>query len=412
MKKIKMKNLIITGIIIGVLLSFPSATAEEPAWSYETSGSVLSVASAEDVIVVGSRGGTISTFGINGALKWRYKTNGDVGSIAIFEDTIAVGSADSNIYVFEKNTGRVRWNAYAGEFPKVVVSDKAVAAGTYDNQLYVLDKYNGNIIWNKTGIEEIENIFSLAVSENMLVVATFDWEVETKGYVRAFDIETGSELWEHKIDGWVYTLAVSDNIIVAGSWEKRKGLVFEQGRGGVYAFDKSGNLKWSFPAVEDITSVAVSGDRVAFGVGHTYDEDRIYLVDKETGNVLWDQYTRAPIMDLKSPYSVQWLALTGDSVIFGARDGKVYTYEKETGCERWSYKTKADVHTVTAFDGKVIAGSLDRNVYVFNEGKGSSWCKKQMDKNTLKIIEIGGIIVALIGIVLLFLLFSGRIGRG
>ena len=162
-----------------------------------------------------------------------------------------------------------------------------------------------------------------------------------------------------------------------------------------------------------VMSVAISGDRVAFGVGHTYDEDKVYLVDKDTGEVLWEQYTRAPILDLKTPYSVQWIALTEGSAIFGSRDGKVNVYEKETGCERWNYKTGADVHTVVAASGgKVIAGSLDRNVNVFNEGEiGSASCPliKTLDERTLKIIETLGVIIVLVGIILLFLLFTGRI---
>ena len=412
MKKNKIKNLIITGIIIGVLLSFSNATAQEPAWTYETSGSVLSVASTEDIIVGGSRGGMVSAFDISGTLKWRYKTDGDVGSIAIFGDTLAVGSADSNIYVFDKDTGQLKWTAYAGEFPKVAVSDKFVVVGSYDNSLYVVDKDSGGVIWNKTRAEEIGSIFSIAISKNTVVAVTGDLDTDmTKGAVYAFDIETGEELWKYKVEGWVYTLAVSDDMIVAGSWEKERGAVFEKGRGGVYAFDKNGNLKWRFTAVEDITSVAISGDNVAFGVGHTYDEDMVYLVDKETGNVSWSQYIRAPNTDLKSPFSVQWIALTEGSVIVGLRDGKVHAYEKKTGCERWDYKTKSDVHTVTASNGKIVAGSLDRSFYVFDEGEigSASWCKKQMSESTLRIIEIVGVVAIILGIAFLVLLFSGKI---
>jgi outer membrane protein assembly factor BamB len=399
-----MKKLLIIGVIFWVMILSSIAVAEKSLWSYETNGAVLAVEATGDTVAVGSKGGVVSVFGMNGALKWKYKTSGDVGSISIFGDTMAVGSADSLIYVFDKNTGNLRWTSGAGEIPKVAVSENTVAVGTYDNKLYVFD-LEGRLRWNVTGSDEIKNIFSIAISKDLLIVATGDIENAPKiGDVHAFNINTGSEKWRQPIDGWAFTMAVSDDTIVAGSWKEK------MGNGEVYAFDREGNVKWKFSGSEEVSSVAVSGDAVAFGeLG--YDEGKVHLLDKDTGKVRWTEYVREPFMDMQSMFSMQWIALTEDSVVVGSRDNKVHVYEKSTGCERWSYKTNEDVHTVAVADGKIVAGSTDMSVYVFNEGEiGSApWCKKQMGEETLKIIEIIGIAVAVLGIIFLFLLFTGRI---
>ena len=406
-----MKNLIITLIIFGVLL-FPSTViAQDPLWRYETPGAVLAIETTEDTVAIGSKGGVISVFSITGILKWKFRTGGDVGSISIFGDTLAVGSADSSIYIFDSDTGQLRWTAYIGEFPKVAVSEYTIAVGTYDNELFVLNKDNGKVIWNASGKDKIENIFLIEISKNTLIAATGDIDSKPKrGYIRTYDMTTGRRMWEYKIDGWAYTLAVSDDTIITGSWKEK------MGTGEVYALDRDGNLRWKlsefgvFSGLEEISSVAVSGDSVAFGE-FGYDEGKVYLVDKETGEVKWSEYIRDPFLDIESPFSVQWIALTEGSVIVGSRDNKVYVYEKETGCERWSYKARNDIHTVAVSGDKVIAGSMDRNVYVFNEGEiGSApWCKKQMDEGTLKNIEIAGIIAAVLGFIFVVMVFTGRI---
>ena len=235
-----MKKLIIIGIIFWAVLFSSVAIAEKPLWSYETNGAVLAVEVTGDTVAVGSKGGVVSVFGMNGALKWKYKTSGDVGSISIFGDTMAVGSVDSLIYVFDKNTGNLRWTSSAGEIPKVAVSENTVAVGTYDNKLYVFD-LEGRLRWNVTGSDAIKNIFSIAISKDLLIVATGDIDNSPKtGDIHAFDINTGSEKWRQRIDGWAFTLAVSDDTIVAGSWKEK------MGNGEVYAIDREGKVKWKF----------------------------------------------------------------------------------------------------------------------------------------------------------------------
>lgn len=407
------KILIISGILVIILMSGCLEESEEPLWKDETPGSIMAIDSTEDTVVVGSKGGVVSAYTIDGILEWRFKTEGDVGSVAISKDTVVAGSADKNIYVFDKDKGELKWKTLIGEFPKVAVSEDVVAVGAYDNELYVLNKNNGNIIWNRSGSENIENIFFIEIYKNTLAVATGDIESKPKmGYVYAFDIDTGEELWNHKktkTDGWAYILAVSDDTIAVGVWKEKKG----EGEISVFDKNKEGDLKWKHPTTDEVTSVAVFGDSIAFGVGMSYDEDKVYLVDKDTGDVQWEEHVRSPFIDVESPFSMQWIALTEGSVVIASRDGRIYVYEKETGCERWSYKTGADVHTtITASGGKVFAGSLDRNIYAFNEGEiGSGTCPigKNLDEDTRKTILIIGSIIILIFIIFLFLLFTGRI---
>ncbi len=401
------KNLVISGIISGIIIiillsisTISAANEQRPNWAKETQGFVLSIELVGDEMVTGSRGGIINYFDANGRVKWKYLAQGDVGSISSSGDTISVGTAEGYIYSFDKNSNNPRWSALVGGVPSVAVSDKYIASGTYNGQLFVFDKYTGEKVWELDESKSIYSVFSIAVSGDILFITTADVENELSknGYIYAFDINTGKQKWRNKIRGWIYTSAVSDDMIVVGTWEEDKG--------GVYAFSISGNSMWKYAAPEDVTSVAIAENSVAFGTGNSYDEDKIYLVDKNTGELKWEQYVRnSPYPDTKALYSNPWLALSDGSVIVGLRDNNVHVYEKETGCERWNYKTGGDVHTVAYGNGKVIAGSWDKKVYVFDEGEiGSVQCNR-MDAETKKMVTIIAAIVMVLCLVVFYVFF-------
>jgi outer membrane protein assembly factor BamB len=86
------------------------------------------------------------------------------------------------------------------------------------------------------------------------------------------------------------------------------------------------------------------------------DGSSIIKLDLQTNLFDWRFPTDAPISS--SP------ALAGDTLYFGANDGKVYAVDARTGEERWSFQTGGEVRSSPAVaDGAIYVGSRDGFVY-------------------------------------------------
>ena len=65
------------------------------------------------------------------------------------------------------------------------------------------------------------------------------------------------------------------------------------------------------------------------------------------------------------------VAVDGDVLYFGTRDGDMYSLEADTGAQVWAYETKGEVWSTPVVEGEVLYfTSLDGTVYAVDKDSG------------------------------------------
>jgi outer membrane protein assembly factor BamB len=115
---------------------------------------------------------------------------------------------------------------------------------------------------------------------------------------------------------------------------------------------KTGGAIFSSPAGNNKTVVLGSSD------GY------VYALESRTGKLKWKYKTDDSV--LGSPI------IEKNNVYIGGSDGKFRCLDLKTGKERWSFKGLEGpvVSTPLLYEGKVIFGAWDRNLYALNKGDG------------------------------------------
>lgn len=83
----------------------------------------------------------------------------------------------------------------------------------------------------------------------------------------------GKVLWSYDTSGWVKSISISSNYIVAGSTDGR-----------VYFFNKDGKLLWSYETGGWVWTVSMNDNYIVAGTGHS--DHRVYFFNKK-GKLLW-----------------------------------------------------------------------------------------------------------------------------
>jgi outer membrane protein assembly factor BamB len=230
-----------------------------------------------------------------GGVHWRVQTGGTVrASASIAGDLSLIGSSDSLLYAIDLATGRVRWRYFADApvSSTVAISGTLAFVQSDDGVLHALNVRDGTRRWIRPGRKPVplgwghENgdyfTSSPVIDGHRVVVGGRD------GSVVARDATTGAEIWRATVAGQIWgSPALSNGTIVVGSQ-----------LGVVYALDsRTGRERWRFRTVGDTLRSA------SFGFDRTTIQSSA--------------------------------AIVGDQVLFGARDGFLYSISLATGLERW-----------------------------------------------------------------------------
>ncbi|UCD10202.1 MAG: PQQ-binding-like beta-propeller repeat protein, partial [Dehalococcoidales bacterium] len=117
-----------------------------------------------------------------------------------------------------------------------------------------------------------------------------------------------------------------------------------------------GNLKWTFPAGDEIHSSAAVVDGTVFFGSQDYN---LYSLDAETGEKNWEFETGSRVYS--SP------AVVDGIVYFGSNDGNFYALDSSNGEKIWNFKTPYPVRSSpTVTDEKVFFGSDDYFLYALD----------------------------------------------
>lgn len=131
---------------------------------------------------------TLFAVNSDGSLKWSYVTGGRIGrqSAVIGPDgTIYTGSRDGYLHALDRN-GNLKWKYLTGGYVEntpVVAADGMIYFGSYDKKIYALNS-EGEKVWSYQSTGEIRNSALLLDQSGTLFVGGFDkkfFALETNG---------------------------------------------------------------------------------------------------------------------------------------------------------------------------------------------------------------------------------------
>jgi outer membrane protein assembly factor BamB len=258
------------------------------------------------------------------SIRWRFK-----GGHLLEYSPILVGGQLFGInneglaFSVKTRTGKARW--------KQQIADLNASAPTYSDgviyisnldpgQVVALATQDGHQIWKHPLPGRTES--SPLVVGNKVIVGC---ECNT---VFALDRATGKSIWERHVNGNVKAApAYSDGVVYVGDYSGELNAIRV----------KDGSIKWQ--AGSQGSSFGRSGRfyataTVAFGRVYVGNVDgRMYSFDEQTGRLLWSHSTGNYV------YAAAVAARTADTpatVYFGSYDGTFYALDARTGGERWS----------------------------------------------------------------------------
>lgn len=113
-----------------------------------------------------------------------------------------------------------------------------------------------------------------------LPVTTDDTSSESEGYIGAYDIETGDQVWKESDLPSPKTPAISDEMLYFATNISEAD---EENRGGFYALDiENGETRWSRTNFLKWTSPIVTVDRI-----YTSNREGAYALNSMTGETIW-----------------------------------------------------------------------------------------------------------------------------
>ena len=323
--------IVIAGVIGGYYwISMSSENGSGPPWKYEIGDLVVSIATSEDAVVVGSK--DLYALDLNGNLLWKHEMHqnysGWLDSVAIVGDTVIAG--DDHVYAFDLR-GNHLWTYEVGvDLGPVVAGEEKIVGGT-SAYVFAIDM-NGSLLWKYW--KSLSTIPSIAIGNNMVIVGSLHYGIY------ALDLN-GELLWNYDISR-VFSVAVGE-VVVVGSPDS-----------GVHALDLNGELLWEYGA-EGIIPVAIdSGITVAGG----YD---CVLAFDLNGALLWNASIRDRdlLTTITACYSI---ALSHNKTVVGT-NRHVYAFDLD-GNQLLRYETGRT--EVALAEDMLIAGSWDGYVYAFS----------------------------------------------
>ena len=267
----------------------------------------------------------------------------------------------NHVYAIDARTGEQFWH-YEHDMGLITVyccgpNNRGVAAldgrlfmGTLDAKLVALDAKTGNKLW-ETQIEDPEMGYSETMApvavDGKVLIGTNGGEYGVRGFVKAFDAETGKELWTF------YTIPEKGH---EGVWathdatgrDLRRDIEAEKSRlaeeGGDFYKTLGGGV-WMTPAVDRETNTVffVVGNPSPDLYGAIRPGDNLYTnsmvaIDLGTGAYKWHyQYIPHDVWDLDAVSPVILTTAKGKDgkkrkvAIHGGKTGHIYVHDRETG---------------------------------------------------------------------------------
>lgn len=196
--------------------------------------------------------------------------------------------------------------------------------------------------------------------------------------------------WKFKTEGRVHASAAYDGTTVYMGSED----------GNFYALDAStGELIWKYKTDAAIfSSAAIEGNYIYF---NSYDGN-LYKLKRQNGELVWkfasdgeqrhiikDYYDNSKLVTDFWDFFQSSPVVKGNFIYFGIGNS-IYAVKKENGVKKWKYKTEGSVHSSPAISGnKLVVGSMDSRVYCLNIENGEEFWTYETGRDTAQLVWIG-----------------------
>lgn len=367
MKQVKILFLLITLSLLSLMLvsCVPGGAGPAQGWS----GATL----YDGIVYVGSMKGEVVA--INSStrnLEWSYtiatpstgmscgRTSTPAaiyGTPAAAGDLVYIGTYSGKVYALNIARGTERWvyprEGYMGAIVgSPLITDDIIYVSSSDGRVYALDTTYGDLKWKSKPLAD-KLWTSPTIDGNTIYVNTFD------GHVYALSTENGSLLpWTFKVEaGFASSPVIYGDTMLLASFDRY-----------LYAV-KIGNDTpiWKFPKEKPADNWFWAAPVVDKGVVYASCLDgKIYAVDAETGERLWDFDAGSPI--IASPVLVKNL------LVVASESGDVYILKSGVMAgNRLANKVslKAPIQaSLSAHEGIVYVRGQDDWLYAINIDRG------------------------------------------
>ncbi|SMQ69386.1 alcohol dehydrogenase (cytochrome c)/quinohemoprotein ethanol dehydrogenase [Altererythrobacter xiamenensis] len=269
------------------------------------------------------------------------------------DGTLYITTAWSMVKAYDAQTGQVKWE-YDPEVPRsklvevccdavnrgVALYGDKVYVATLDGRLVALDQETGDVVWDKVTIPEGSKMAITGaprIVKGMVVIGSAGAEYFTRGYIAAFDAQTGNERWRfytvpgNPADGF-------ENEAMERAAETWSGEWWKLGGGGTVwdaiTYDPATDLIYFGTANAEPWNPAY---RNTDGAGDSLYTASIVAVKPDTGEYVWHfQETPEDRWDFDSNQQITVTDLNIDGeirhvVMHAPKNGFFYVLDAETG---------------------------------------------------------------------------------
>jgi alcohol dehydrogenase (cytochrome c) len=246
--------------------------------------------------------------------------------------------APNDVVALDAKTGRLFWSYHHEPSPAartccgrvnrgLAILGDTLYMGTIDAHLLAIDAKSGTLVWDATVADASRN-YSITMAPNVfkdkVIVGTAGGDMGIRGYIAAFDAQTGKEAWRF------YTIpgpGEPGNDTWAGeSWRV------------------GGAAVWNAAAYDPATNLAFwgTGNPAPDWDGSTRLGDNLYsnsvvALDVDTGALKWHyQFTPHDELDYDSTQvpvlaDIAWRGTPRKVMLWANRNGILYVLDRETG---------------------------------------------------------------------------------
>ncbi len=365
------------------------------AWDRVGAWNLSTPAVVGDIAYVGGYDGMHSLRLSDGAVLWSRLTDSfggsligdnDVSSPAVVENTLYFGTWAGYVYALDRWSGTVLWGSSivprtyspAVHSPVVVENTLYITADYWDDAaqrwrqtVYALNRLTGNILWQTHIVDRPDGNGTSSdplVANGRVHVATSD-----EG-VFALNAATGAVIWRQpkpadtltafvNFDSYLYMrnerLLIRYNIKTSGDYQDR-----------VYALDSdNGNILWQYeppaPASQFASSLMADGPWVYGFVMSGDDTTTKYLIKLNIANGKEGQ--RVQYTDNGNDGGWWWLTGANDVIYRVSASADLTALDAQSGTALWRYRphTSIEIPAIPS-NGRLLVIDVESRLYVFN----------------------------------------------
>lgn len=301
---------------------------------------------------------------------WQFNAGSPVRSTPLINNnTVYFGTAKGVFFAINKKTAQIKWQYSTG---KAIHSSAACQKGKIyfsDNgqTVFCLKEANGQLLWEVKLGKKLEYPWrydyyysSPVLHDGKLLIGGDD------GFFYALDPQTGKLIWKFKSRGIIRsTAAVYKSTVLFGDTEATLYAVDVKNGKELWQYKINGdtmkNENYGFDRRAITSSPVVTGNKVIFGARDGF----LYCISADKGTDNW-----------KADHRVSWVvstvAVKDSFVVTGTSDGRfVQALNLETGRDIWKYRTPLAVWaSPLIINDKVYAGTFDGQLYCIDLEKG------------------------------------------